>query len=86
MKHKISKVLGRMIFDSRGIPTVEAEIISNTGLIARAIAPAGSSKGKKEAYEKRDKGRYFNGLSVFKNVNIINNFFNVEIANQIRSR
>ena len=76
MKHKISKVLGRMVFDSRGIPTVEAEIISNSGLIARAIAPAGSSKGKKEAYEKRDKGRYFNGLSVFKNVNIINKDIN----------
>ena len=43
---KISKVFGRMVFDSRGIPTIEAEVILNNGSIGRAIAPSGASVGK----------------------------------------
>ena len=44
-----------MVFDSRGMPTVEAEVYLNNGSIGRAIAPSGASKGKNEALEKRDK-------------------------------
>ena len=59
LKKVISKVVGRMVFDSRGIPTVEAEIFSEEGISAKAIAPSGASKGRKEAYEKRDKKKKF---------------------------
>ena len=38
-----------MVFDSRGIPTIEAEVYLNDGSIGRAIAPSGASKGKNEA-------------------------------------
>ena len=48
-----------MVFDSRGIPTIEAEIFSEEGISAKAIAPSGASKGRKEAYEKRDKKKKF---------------------------
>ena len=76
LKKVISKVVGRMVFDSRGIPTVEAEIFSEEGISAKATAPSGASKGKKEAYEKRDKKESFNGLSVFENVQLINKNIN----------
>ncbi len=68
-----------MVFDSRGIPTVEAEVYLNNGNIGRAIAPSGASKGKNEAVEKRDNKKKFLGLSVGKNIvdikNKINNGF-----------
>ena len=84
---KISKVFGRMVFDSRGIPTIEAEVILNNGSIGRAIAPSGASVGKNEALEKRDSGRKFLGLSVDKNIKFINTIISkaltgVEIFNQ----
>ena len=53
-KHKIKKINGRMVFDSRGLPTIEAEVYLNDGSMGRAIAPSGASKGKNEALEKRD--------------------------------
>ena len=68
-----------MVFDSRGIPTIEAEVYLNNGNIGRAIAPSGASKGKNEAVEKRDNKKKFLGLSVDKNIvdikNKINNGF-----------
>ena len=84
---KISKVFGRMVFDSRGIPTIEAEVILNNGSIGRAIAPSGASVGKNEALEKRDSGRKFLGLSVDKNIKFINTIISkaltgVEVFNQ----
>ena len=57
-----------MVFDSRGIPTVEAEVYLNDGSMGRAIAPSGASKGKNEALEKRDKRKRFFGLSIDKNI------------------
>ncbi len=74
--NKISKVIGRMVFDSRGIPTVEAEVSTADGLYARAIAPSGASKGKKEALEKRDGDDKYDGLSVTKNIRLINTIIN----------
>ena len=75
-KNKISRVIGRMVFDSRGIPTVEAEITLDNQIKASAISPAGASKGKLEAIEKRDMSTHFLGLSVLENVKIINNLIN----------
>ena len=57
-----------MVFDSRGLPTVEAEVYLNDGTMGRAIAPSGASRGKNEALEKRDFKKKFLGLSVDKNI------------------
>ena len=51
---KITKIVGRQVFDSRGNPTVEAEVFSKN-ISAKAICPSGASTGSYEAYEKRDK-------------------------------
>ena len=51
---KITKVIGRQIFDSRGIPTIETEIFCGK-ISSKAICPSGASTGTYEAYEKRDK-------------------------------
>ncbi len=70
---KIKKIKGRQVFDSRGNPTVEAEIFSDNGLRALAIVPSGASTGKHEAFELRDKeNNNYLGKSVFKAVDNIN--------------
>ncbi len=58
---EIKRVIGREILDSRGNPTVEAEITLSDGTIARGAAPSGASTGEFEAHELRDgdKSRYF---------------------------
>ncbi|MCB2053818.1 MAG: phosphopyruvate hydratase [Geminicoccaceae bacterium] len=60
----IAKVLGRRVWDSRGRPTVEAEIVTDGGAVGRAIAPAGASKGAHEALELRDGGSTLGGYGV----------------------
>lgn len=60
----IARVVGRRVWDSRGRPTVEAEIHLENGATARAIAPAGASKGTGEAHERRDGGARLGGLDV----------------------
>jgi len=57
---KISRIIGREVLDSRGNPTVEAEVWTGQGAHGRACAPSGASTGSREALEKRDgdKGRY----------------------------
>ncbi|MDZ4384031.1 MAG: phosphopyruvate hydratase, partial [Nitrospirota bacterium] len=57
---EIIDVFAREILDSRGNPTVEAEVILESGVLGRAAVPSGASTGKKEALELRDgeKGRY----------------------------
>jgi len=69
----ISKVIGREILDSRGNPTVEAEVILSTGVMGRAAVPSGASTGEREAIELRDddKKRYL-GKGVSKAVAHIN--------------
>ena len=56
----ISKIIGREILDSRGNPTVEAEVYLESGVVGRAAAPSGASTGEREAIELRDgdKNRY----------------------------
>ena len=70
---EITKVVGREILDSRGNPTVEAEVYLADGTIGRGTAPSGASTGVFEALELRDgdKGRYL-GKGVEKAVNNIN--------------
>ncbi len=70
---KIIDIKGREVLDSRGNPTVMADIVLDNGIIASAIVPSGASTGSKEALELRDGGSRYNGLGVLKAVNNINN-------------
>ena len=78
---EIEKVIGREIIDSRGNPTVEAEVYLVDGTIGRGMAPSGASTGVFEALELRDgdKGRYL-GKGVQKAVNNINTTIQDTIA------
>ena len=73
----ICKVIGREIIDSRGNPTVEAEVVLAGGIIGRGAAPSGASTGEFEALELRDgdKAR-FGGKGVSKAVNNVNTIIN----------
>ena len=55
---------GRRIWDSRGRPTVEAEVYLSDGTVGRGIAPAGASRGSREAVDRRDGGSRLGGLDV----------------------
>ncbi len=69
---KILKVRARQVFDSRGNPTVEAEVFTNN-YSASAICPSGASTGSYEAFEKRDKNnKKYLGKSVLSAVNLVN--------------
>ncbi|MCC8027874.1 MAG: phosphopyruvate hydratase [Clostridium sp.] len=74
MKHlEIEKVIGREIIDSRGNPTVEAEVYLTGGIMGRGTAPSGASTGEFEALELRDKDKgRFGGKGVSKAVHNIN--------------
>jgi enolase len=63
---RITRLQGRRVWDSRGRPTVEAEVALACGVTARAIAPAGASTGSGEALDLRDGGTRFGGLDVTK--------------------
>src|SRR5258706_13432513 len=69
----IVDVVAREILDSRGNPTVEADVLIESGVMGRAAVPSGASTGKREALELRDKdkGRY-GGKGVLKAVEHIN--------------
>lgn len=64
MKSTIVSAKARQIWDSRGRPTVEAEVTLAGGASGRAIAPAGASRGAHEAIDKRDGGARFGGMGV----------------------
>ncbi len=87
---KIKKIKGRQVFDSRGIPTIEAEVHSDSGLRALSIVPSGASTGSHEAFELRDKeNKNYLGKSVFKAVENINgpisrSLKNININNQAK--
>ncbi len=79
---KITKVVARQVFDSRGNPTIEAEVFSKN-LSSSSICPSGASTGSFEAFEKRDNNRNnYNGKSVFKAVKIINSKISNKLKNQ----
>ena len=69
----IQNVKGRQVFDSRGNPTVEAEIILQDGSVGTSIVPSGASTGRYEAHELRDKNKDYLNKSVFNAVDNINN-------------
>lgn len=69
----ISEIKGREILDSRGNPTIEAEVILENGVIGRASVPSGASTGENEALELRDGDEHrYNGKGVSKAVTNIN--------------
>ena len=78
---KITRIIGREVIDSRGNPTVEAEVTLSGGAIGRALVPSGASTGEHEAWELRDrvKERY-NGLGVTKAVGNVNEAIAKELA------
>jgi len=84
---KIIKVVGRQVFDSRGNPTVEAEVFLSNKTKASAIVPSGASTGAFEAYELRDDNKdYFLGKSVLNAVKNINTIINKNLKNIDSSR
>ena len=77
---KIIKVKARQVFDSRGNPTIEAEVYTSN-LSASAICPSGASTGTFEAFEKRDKkNKRYLGKSVFSAVKLVNS----KISNRLK--
>ena len=79
---KIKSVKGRQVFDSRGNPTVEAEIILQEGTIGTSIVPSGASTGRYEAHELRDKNNDYLNKSVFDAVKNINNKISKALQNK----
>jgi enolase 1/2/3 len=77
---EIVQVVGREILDSRGNPTVEVEVLLETGAQGRAAVPSGASTGEHEAVELRDGGPRFGGKGVTKAVGFVNG----EIADELR--
>ena len=78
----IKTVKGRQVFDSRGNPTVQAEVILQDGSIGTAIVPSGASTGRYEAHELRDKNKDYLNKSVFDAVNNINFKISKSIKNK----
>ena len=77
---KIKNIKGRQVFDSRGNPTVEAEVFLDNGISATAISPSGASTGAFEAHELRDKDKNkFLGKSVNIAVENINNRISLKL-------
>ena len=69
---KIKNVTGREVLDSRGNPTVEVDVILESGILGRAIVPSGASTGEREALELRDGGSRYMGKGVQKAVENVN--------------
>jgi enolase len=69
---EIEGVVGRQVLDSRGNPTVEAEVHLESGAVGRAIAPSGASTGTREAVELRDGGKEWGGKGVSTAVGYVN--------------
>ena len=68
----IIEVHGRQVLDSRGNPTVEVEVLTETGAFGRAIVPSGASTGSREALELRDKEDAYLGKGVLQAVENVN--------------
>ena len=64
MSEPIASLHGRRVWDSRGRPALEAEVVLECGASGRAIAPAGASRGSREAIDLRDGGSRFGGMDV----------------------
>ena len=82
MKTSIQHIHARRIWDSRGRPTVEVDVHLQDGSIGRGVAPAGASRGSREALELRDGGAHLGGLDVMHAVAHVNG----EIAQALTGR
>src|SRR5271168_550653 len=76
----IAYIHARRVWDSRGRPTVEADVLLEGGAVGRAIAPAGASTGTGEALDLRDGGEAFGGFDVTRAVGHVNH----QIAHGVR--
>lgn len=70
---KIKNIIGREILDSRGNPTVEVDVILESGIVGRAAVPSGASTGEREALEMRDGDNRYMGKGVLNAVGHVNN-------------
>jgi enolase len=82
VKTRITSVAARQIWDSRGRPTVEAEVTLAGGARGRAAAPAGASRGRNEAVDLRDGGTRFGGYGVTRAVANVNGALALTLVGQ----
>ncbi len=75
----IINIHARQIFDSRGNPTVEVDVVTENGILGRAAVPSGASTGEHEAVELRDGGRDYMGKGVLKAVKNVNEIIAPEL-------
>ena len=78
---KIKNIVSRQIFDSRGNPTVETDVITTNNIIGRAAVPSGASTGEHESVELRDELDSYMGKSVFNAVKNVNEIISKELNN-----
>ena len=78
---KIKSIVSRQIFDSRGNPTVETDVITTNNIIGRAAVPSGASTGEHESLELRDELDSYMGKSVFNAVKNVNEIISKELNN-----
>lgn len=76
----IDKIIARQIFDSRGNPTIEVDVITKSGILGRAAVPSGASTGQHEAVELRDAGDDYCGKGVLKAVSNVNDIIARELV------
>jgi enolase len=75
----IIKIHARQIFDSRGNPTIEVDVVTENGVLGRAAVPSGASTGEHEAVELRDGGKSYMGKAVLKAVKNVNTIIAEEL-------
>ncbi|MFM9987061.1 phosphopyruvate hydratase [Flavobacterium sp.] len=75
----IIKIHARQIFDSRGNPTIEVDVVTENGVLGRAAVPSGASTGEHEAMELRDGGKAYLGKGVLKAVENVNTKIALEL-------
>src|SRR5690554_4837358 len=75
----IIDIKARQIFDSRGNPTVEVDVVTENGYMGRAAVPSGASTGEHEAVELRDGGKSYMGKGVLKAVENVNTKITAEL-------
>ena len=75
----IIKIHARQIFDSRGNPTIEVDVVTENGVLGRAAVPSGASTGEHEAVELRDGGKSYAGKGVLKAVKNVNTLIAEEL-------
>ncbi|WP_395058744.1 phosphopyruvate hydratase [Flavobacterium sp.] len=75
----IIKIHARQIFDSRGNPTIEVDVVTENGVLGRAAVPSGASTGEHEAMELRDGGKAYLGKGVLKAVENVNSIIAAEL-------